>query len=69
MRAYRARQIANEMGYETETQKFIRKLGEAQRKHRGAGSRADFNRRREDIDYGAERLAETAEDRAAGWEQ
>ena len=65
MRAYRARQIANEMGYETETQKFIRRLGEAQRRHRGSSA----DRRREDIDYGAERLAETAEARAAGWEQ
>ena len=65
MRAYKARQITNE----TETQKFIRELGEAQRKHRGAASWADFNRRREDIDYGAERLAEVAEARAAGWEQ
>jgi hypothetical protein len=32
-------------------------------------ARGLFNRRREDIDYGAERLAETAEARAAGWEQ
>jgi hypothetical protein len=55
------------MGYETETQKFIRNLGEAQRKHRGSG--ADLNRRREDIDYGAERLEETDEARRLGWEQ
>jgi hypothetical protein len=33
------------------------------------GAQAALNRRREDIDYGAERLAETAEARAAGWEQ
>jgi hypothetical protein len=54
MRAYAARRAT--------TQEFIRSLGEAQRRHRGT-------RRRENRDYGAERLAETAEARRLGMER
>ncbi len=52
-----------------EFRQFIRNLAEAQRRHRPHGGAAGLNRRRENIDYGAERLSETAEARRQGWEQ